>query len=210
MNQLHIIVTRTIVRQIVHRRDCGVLEPSIFRNSLVQLNIPIAGCTWQPRDTLVACDARGVLRLLERNCRRFRVGAELRADLRADLLAEEVHDWTCDSRHAGTNDSNIAFEPAPERNVVIMVGDVGQLTERCKVAESYYTADSDEEADEEGGQDPDFASSILDLKAQDLRDREEEDQNIEAVERRVQVSTVSQTLRLPVVSLRIPYYSACH
>jgi hypothetical protein len=37
------------------------------------------------------------------------------------------------------------------------------LTERCKVAESYYTTDSDEEADEEGGQDPDFTSSVLDL-----------------------------------------------
>lgn len=163
MNQLHIVVTRTIVRQIVHRRDCSVLEPSMFRNSLVQLNIPIAGCTWQPRDILVACDARGVLRLLERNCRRFRVGAELCADLRADLLAEEVHDWTCDSRHASTDHPNVAFETAPECDVVVMVCDVGQLTERCKVAESYYTTDSDEEADEEGGQDPDFTSSVLDL-----------------------------------------------
>lgn len=65
MNELHIIVTRAMARHVVHQHDRGALETSMLRNAPVQLNIPIAGCAWQSRDALVACDARGVERLLK-------------------------------------------------------------------------------------------------------------------------------------------------
>jgi hypothetical protein len=73
----------------------------------------------------------------------------------------------------------MAFEPASERNVVVIVCDVGQLTICCKVAESYYTTNSDKEADKESMQNSDFASSVPDLEVHNLRDREEEDHEVE-------------------------------
>jgi hypothetical protein len=60
-----------------------------------------------------------------------------------------------------------------------VVGGIGHLAEGGEVAESHYTTDGSEEADEEGGNDSGFAPGILDLQADQFGDGEEEDDEVE-------------------------------
>lgn len=74
-----------------------------------------------------------------RSVRRFAgVGVRfgVRAELGTDFVAEEEQQWARDGRHAGADHSYVAFEAAPQRDVVVVVGCVGDLAEGGEVAEA--------------------------------------------------------------------------
>ena len=185
MNQIHIVSARSRAGQVVHRRR--LLDSTVLSQVQIQLNVPLASRTRQPHGSLrVARQARRSKRL--RRSERLlpaRSGGRLAArggeaaESRSHFLAEEVEDRSRDTRHASANDSKVALEAAPERDVVVMIGGVGDLAEGGEVAEPHNAAYGSEEADEEGGDDSSFAPGILDLQADQFGDWEEEDDQVE-------------------------------
>jgi hypothetical protein len=184
VNQIHIIGARSMVRLVVHGR--GRLDTTILGQVRVQLNIPLAGRARQPHGSLlVACNARRGKRLGRRerllpapSRGRLAAGSQA-AEPRAYFFAEEVEHRPCDDGHAGADDAEVALEAAPEGDIVVVVGRVGYLAESREVAEPDYAAGGGEEADEEGGDDAGFAPGVLDLKADELGDWEEEYDEVE-------------------------------
>ena len=60
----------------------------------------------------------------------------------------------------------------------VLVRGVGDVADVGQVFESDHTADSNEQADEEGEDDADFTSFVLDLDSHEFADRKEEDHKI--------------------------------
>jgi hypothetical protein len=187
MNQIHIISARSRAGQVVHRRR--LLDRTVLSQVQIQLNVPLASRTRQPHGSLrvIARQARRSKRLrrserllpARSGGRRLAAARGEAAESRSHFLAEEVENRSRDSRHASANDSKVALEAAPERDVVVVVGGVGDLAEGGEVAEPHNAADGREEADEESGDDSGFAPGILDLQADQFGDWEEEDDQVE-------------------------------
>jgi len=106
------------------------------------------------------------------------------------VLTKEVHDRTDDGRQTGADDADFALEAAPERDRVVVVGCVGVFSELRDVLQAHHTAGRDEETDYEDHHDGDLAPGVVNRKAQQLRNWEEEHHEVEGdVESAVGVDT---------------------
>ena len=110
------------------------------------------------------------------------------AELVPHGVLEKLRRGADEDGQAGADDCQVAFESRPERNVVVVVCDVGELADLSEVLEADDAADCDKDADEEGEHDADFATDVADLEGDEARDGEaEEDEVEEDVERAVDV-----------------------
>ena len=168
-------------RVTVHRSHRRLLNPSRSPTAcevlvpLIQLQLALARPTRQPLNTLIPCsgDAR-------RHRRRFfRYGLRERAEPRSNLLPKEIKDRTRDRRHASANPPNITLKPAPQRDSIVVVRCVGDFAELCQVLQANDAADRNKKPQKEGENRADLAPFILDLQCQELRHREEEDDEVE-------------------------------
>jgi hypothetical protein len=171
-----------MVRLVVHGRR--LLDPPMLRQGLVQLDISLAGRARQPHGILAIArhPRRGAgERLLHMTPRRRRSAARAEAaeQPRTHFLAEEVERRPRDDGHAGADDSKVALQAAPQRDVVVVVGGVGHLAEGREIAQPHYAAGGCEEAYEEGCDDSGFAACVFDLQAEEFGDWQEEDDEVE-------------------------------
>jgi len=86
-------------------------------NAAAHLHIAVARVARQPLNSPVRQDARRPLRLARRRLVETREPAP-------DLFAEKVQHGPDDGRQAGADDADAALEPAPERELVVVVGRV--------------------------------------------------------------------------------------
>ena len=157
LDQLHTITTR-LVRQIVHRshrsQRCP-LNPSKVFPVPAHLQIPITRVARQPLDGPVGQDARRPLRPAGPGLGETR-------DPAPDLLAEEVDDRADDGRQTRADDADGAFETAPEREFVVVVGRVRVRSEERYVLQAHHAADCNKESNGEDHRYGDPGPRVLD------------------------------------------------
>ena len=102
-----------MVRLVVHGRS--LLNTTMLRQRLVQLDISLAGRTRQPHGILAVARHAGkrLLHIASRGRRGLAAGAEAAEQPGPHFLAEEVQDRAGDDGHAGADDAKVALEAAP-------------------------------------------------------------------------------------------------
>jgi hypothetical protein len=119
VDHVDVIIAR-LLRRLVHRGDSRLFDPATLRRHMrlfagFQLYIiTIAFPAMESGDSLVvAGDALAHAGV--------RAGFRGRGQLARDFVAEEVHERAGDGGHAGADDADVAFDAAPDSNVVVVV-----------------------------------------------------------------------------------------
>lgn len=158
----------------VHRRFSRLLNPAVLEPPIIQFQVTLArGATRKPSNSPVTRRVRRVGRVFA--CAGLAKGAE-RA---AESVTEEVQEWADDGGQTGADHADLGLDATPERDVGVFVGGVCDVADVGEVFQADHAADCDEEADEEGQDDADFAPLVLDLDFGEFADGEEKDHQIE-------------------------------
>jgi hypothetical protein len=194
IDHVDIIVAR-LLRRLVHRGDGRLFDSTLrlrvcvclfagFQLDIIAVALP----------AVKSGDALGVAGdVLAQARARVRAGFRGRSQLARDFVAEEVHERAGDRGHAGADDADVAFDAAPQSDVVVVIRRVCVVSDLRQVREADDTAGCDEQADEEGNDDADLAASVGDLELNEPRNREEEDDEIqEDVDRAADVGSESE------------------